>query len=74
MLDDSRIQRYLERIGFDRDPRRDKETLDELVYRHQCSVPFETVTLHRSGKTPPSIPGCSTRRSWSAGSAATASS
>ncbi|SFA84064.1 N-hydroxyarylamine O-acetyltransferase [Acetitomaculum ruminis DSM 5522] len=36
---------YLERIGID--PKRiikpDKETLDELIYAHQCSVPFENL-------------------------------
>lgn len=52
MLTDEQVQDYLDRIGFQGQPSLDKATLDQLVLRHQCSVPFETVTLHRSGKLP----------------------
>lgn len=52
MLNDDQVQKYLDRIGFADDVRLDKRTLDALVLRHQLSVPFETVTLHRSESTP----------------------
>lgn len=29
-----------------------KETLDTLTFRHQCRVPFQTLSIHRSGKAP----------------------
>lgn len=35
------VDAYLRRIGWDGAPARTRETLDELVYRHQCSIPFE---------------------------------
>lgn len=52
MLSEERARAYLERIGFTAEPRVDRATLDELVYRHQCAVPFETVTLRRRGGAP----------------------
>lgn len=52
MLTDRQARAYLDRIGFDRTPSIDRETLDELICRHQCSVPFETVTLRRRGAAP----------------------
>lgn len=52
MLSESQARAYLDRIGFDREPRIDRQTLDELILRHQCSVPFETVTLRRRGGAP----------------------
>lgn len=52
MLDDSQVQKYLDRIDFDGSIALNRATLDELVLRHQCSVPFETVTLHRRGSAP----------------------
>lgn len=52
MLNDNQAQAYLDRIGFACDPQIDHKTLDDLVYHHQSSIPFETVTLHRSGNTP----------------------
>lgn len=52
MLADDQVQKYLDRIGFEGNPHADRDTLDELVRLHQSSVPFETVTLHRSGKAP----------------------
>lgn len=52
MLADGQAQKYLDRIGFEGNPHVDRNTLDELVRLHQSSVPFETVTLHRSGAAP----------------------
>lgn len=52
MLADRKIQAYLDRLGFEGNPHADRRTLDRLVYLHQCSIPFETVTLHRSEKAP----------------------
>lgn len=52
MLSDSQVQAYLDRLGFEGEPRVDAETLSELVLRHQSSIPFETVTLHRSQMAP----------------------
>ncbi len=52
MLTDAQVQDYLDRISFDRAPALDEETLSELILKHQCSIPFETVTLHRTGSTP----------------------
>lgn len=43
---------YLARIGVSDEIAVCKETLDELVYRHQCSVPFETADVHYVGKAP----------------------
>lgn len=54
MLSDSQVQAYLERLGFEGEPHVDAETLSELILRHQSSIPFETVRLHRS-QTAPSL-------------------
>ena len=45
----SEIGQYMERIGYEGSWEPVKETLDELIYRHQCSVPFETVDTHDFG-------------------------
>ena len=52
MFSDAQVQAYLERLGFEGEPRVDAETLSELVLRHQSSIPFETVSMHRSGEVP----------------------
>lgn len=52
MLNDGQTSAYLDRIGFDGQVSHDRKTLDELVLRHQMSVPFETVTLHRRAAAP----------------------
>lgn len=52
MLTERQTQRYLDRLGYDGPLSSDVNTLDGLVYAHQCSIPFETVTLHRSARTP----------------------
>ncbi|WP_172135240.1 arylamine N-acetyltransferase [Adlercreutzia sp. ZJ473] len=52
MLTENMTQAYLDRIGFTDPVRADCAALDALVCRHQRSVPFETVTLHRRGAVP----------------------
>ena len=52
MLSNEQVSRYLERIGFSRAVELDVATLSELVFAHQCAVPFETVSIHRSGEVP----------------------
>lgn len=52
MLTDAQIDAYFKRIGFEGRVTNSKHTLDELVLAHQCTIPFETVTLHRRGGGP----------------------
>ncbi|MDO4290828.1 MAG: arylamine N-acetyltransferase [Eggerthellaceae bacterium] len=60
MLTADQVKRYLERIGCAADADRfgsgalacDMETLSRLTFAHQCAVPFETVSIYRSGKVP----------------------
>ena len=52
MLNESQVAAYLERIGFAGKVAIDKETLDELVFCHQKTVPFETYDVHVGGVTP----------------------
>ncbi|MBQ9953968.1 MAG: arylamine N-acetyltransferase [Eggerthellaceae bacterium] len=52
MFTEDQVQAYLERIGFEGDVRVCKETLDELVFCHQKSVPFETYDVHVFGQAP----------------------
>lgn len=52
MLTDTQIDAYFKRIGFEGRVTNSKHTLDELVLAHQCTIPFETVTLHRRGGGP----------------------
>lgn len=52
MYTEEQVNQYLERIGFSGPIMHNKATLDELIYLHQCSIPFETVTLHRTGEIP----------------------
>mgnify|MGYP003100181548 FL=1 len=52
MLTDTQIDAYFKRIGFEGRVTNSKHTLDELVLAHQCTIPFETVTLHRRGGEP----------------------
>lgn len=52
MLNDGQVCAYLERIGFGGKVSLDKETLDELVFCHQKSVPFETYDTHVLGVVP----------------------
>lgn len=52
LLDDAMKAAYLARIGISDEIAVCRSSLDELVYRHQCSVPFETADLVALGKTP----------------------
>ena len=52
MPSDAMTSAYLARIGWAGEVSICQETLDELVYAHQCSVPFETADLVALGKTP----------------------
>ena len=52
MLNDVMTSAYLTRIGWEGDAPVTRETLDGLVYAHQCSVPFETADLVALGETP----------------------
>lgn len=52
MFSQDQIRAYLDRIGYVGEPSVNKETLDELVFCHQKSVPFETYDVHKTGKTP----------------------
>ena len=52
MLTADQTRAYLDRIGIEGAPEPTRAALDELVRRHQMSVPFETVGLHRSGAPP----------------------
>lgn len=50
-LDPWEIEQYLKRIGYTGSREPVKETLDALIYAHQCSVPFETLDPHDFGIT-----------------------
>ena len=52
MLTDIQVKEYLDLLGFESNPTPDKATLDELILRHQSTIPFQTVTLHRTGTLP----------------------
>lgn len=41
---------YLSRIAFDMPVSVDKSTLDSLVFRHQCAIPFENLDIHDLGR------------------------
>jgi N-hydroxyarylamine O-acetyltransferase len=45
-MDDSRVERYLDRIGATRPARADAGALAELQLRHLRSVPFENLSIH----------------------------
>ncbi len=51
-LDDAMKAAYLARIGVSDEIAVCKSSLDDLVYRHQCSVPFETADLVAQAQTP----------------------
>lgn len=46
------ISLYLRRIGFWENPLLGKDTLDELVYCHQCSIPFSTIDMFHCSEPP----------------------
>lgn len=47
-LSSEQIAAYLQRMGFTGTPRVSKECLDELVYQHQCHVPFECLDTYHT--------------------------
>ena len=47
-----RTRAYLARLGLERPERPTREALDELVYAHQCSIPFETIDMYRCTEPP----------------------
>lgn len=52
MLSQEQVDAYLERIGCERPQKLDREALDGIIYAHQCSIPFETLSIHRSEQAP----------------------
>ena len=44
---------YLERMGYRGETRVTKECLDELIYLHQCNVPFECLDTYHTEWIPP---------------------
>jgi len=44
------VDAYLQRIGMERPKELTKEYLDELVFAHQCSVPFENLDIYELHK------------------------
>ena len=47
-LSSDEIKKYLERIGFTETPKVSKACLDELIYLHQCHVPFECLDTYHT--------------------------
>ena len=43
-LTEEQIKAYLKRIGYTKEIEITKECLDQLIYAHQCHVPFENLT------------------------------
>lgn len=52
MLNDEQVRAYLDRIGFAGRPPIEEAALDELIFLHQKSVPFETYDIHVRGLVP----------------------
>lgn len=52
MLSNEQVDRYLKRIGFEKEVHHGVGTLDELIFHHQCTVPFETITLRQKDAAP----------------------
>lgn len=44
------VTAYLKRINVEQVAKADKETLDEIIYSHQCAVPFENLDVYRYHK------------------------
>lgn len=53
-LSDEQVHAYLKRLNISAPLQPDVETLHRLVYAHQCTIPFETVDMHKC-ETPPSL-------------------
>ena len=52
VLESKEIDNYLSRLQFRAQPLVDRQTLDELIYLHQCSIPFETIDMHLCTEPP----------------------
>ena len=44
---------YLKRMGYSQEVTESKECLDELIYCHQCNVPFECLDTYHTEWIPP---------------------
>lgn len=53
-LSETQVDAYLARMGFNEPPGVNRESLDALVFAHQCTIPFETIDMHLC-ETPPVI-------------------
>jgi N-hydroxyarylamine O-acetyltransferase len=51
-LSEKQIETYLGRIDYYGKRKADKWTLDELIYLHQCAIPFETIDMHHTDAAP----------------------
>ncbi len=52
ILDAAQVSAYLERLGLRDKPGVSREALDELTFRHQCSIPFETIDMWHCTEPP----------------------
>ena len=52
-LTDAQRDAYLDRIGWEGNCPLTREALNELVYLHQCHVPFENMDLYQGAQTVP---------------------
>lgn len=50
MLSEKMVDAYLARINFTDPVEINRASLDKLIYQHQCSIPFDTIAIHRLGK------------------------
>lgn len=46
MYNEQQIQAYLNRIHYNKEITLTREVLDELIYAHQCSIPFENLDVY----------------------------
>ena len=44
-LTDEQAENYLRRINYEGDLSLTRDTLDKLIFAHQCSVPFENLDI-----------------------------
>lgn len=47
-----KVDTYLARLSCPRPTAPTREALDELIYAHQCSIPFETIDMHHCTQPP----------------------
>ena len=46
MYNEQQIQAYLNRLHYNKEITLTREVLDELIYAHQCSIPFENLDVY----------------------------